>query len=292
MSAPTAPSMHRTPTIMKIELRSTNRALAGAGALLLALAAPQAQALESYTNFDNFDGSTAIGETRWLGMERHRMIEGGALRMIQRDLGSQTANSGVFSSSWNTNLTNPSIVTQMKGVITVNAFDITSCAASAEVGQLQARMIGEFFNAGPGVPAEGNRINDVGAVVRLVRSSNSADAANVLRVQGTVYQCTTSDCNYGSVSLGDVDLGTALIGEAVTLRMEWDKPNKRFNFYRGTDPVKRMPYGVSDALAPGSTYRIVGTRTTLANCMAGRTSGFMDATFDNIYVNTSAAPAP
>lgn len=275
---------------MNLVSHSTFKALSRGCALLLFASAAQAQALQKYTEFDNFDGATEIDAARWLGMERHRMIEGGALRVIQRDLGSQTGNSGVFSSSLNTSMTNPSLVTQMKGVITVNAFEITHCAGNAEAGTVQARLVGEFFNAGPGVPPAGNRFNDVGATIRLRRDSNSADAANVLRVQGTVYQCTTSDCNYGSISLGDVDLGTALIGEAVTLRMEWDQPNKRVNFYRGTDPVKRVTYAVSDSLAPGVAFRYISTRTTVANCMAGRTTGFMDAKFDNISVNASAAP--
>ncbi len=276
---------------MTIQLESIKRARAGAGALLLlAAAATPVQALEGYTNFDNFDGATAIDMKRWLAPERHRMIEGKALRMIQRELGSQTGNSGVFSSSNSTNMTNPTLITQIKGVITVNAFETTHCAANAEPSGVQARFVAQFFNAGPGVPSSGNRTNDVGATVRLRRESNSGDAPNVLRVQGTVYQCTTSDCNYGSISLGDVDLGTALVGEAVTLQMEWDQPNKRFNFRRGTESVKRVNYAVSDALAPGVAFRAIGTRTTAANCLAGRTTGFMDAKFDDILVNESAAP--
>lgn len=290
MSARNAPSMHRTPINMKLSLQSTMKALSAGCALLLSGAAAQAQALQNYTNFDNFDGATEISEARWLGMERHRMIEGGMLRMIQRDLGSQTGNSGVFSNSFGTTLMTSLAVTQMKGVITVNAFEASHCAASGEVGFVQARLAGAFFNAGPGVPSASNRVNDVGAVIRLRRDSNSADPANVLRVQGTVFQCTTADCNYGTISLGDVDLGTALIGAPVTLRMEWDQPNKRFNFYRDADPVKRVTYSVSDSLAPGQGSKSIGTRTTIANCMAGRTTGFMDAKFDNIYVNASAAP--
>lgn len=262
-------------------------------ATLLALSATcGAQAAEGYATWDNFEGVTQINEKLWLGTERHRMIEGGALRMIQRDLGSQTNNTDVFSNSWSTSLTNPGLVTQMKGSIAVNAFEISHCAANANAGLLQARMQGQFFNAGPGVPAPGNRTNDVGALIRLRRDSNSPDGALVLRVQGTVYQCTTSDCNSGSVSLGDVDLGFASLGESVVLKMEWDKPNKRFNFFRGSDPVQRVPYAVSDALAPGVRFAVIGTRTTVPHCMAGRTEGFIDATFDNISLNASAVPPP
>lgn len=280
----------KTDTNKGTDMNRRNRTAHFAAALLALGATWGARAAEAYTNWDNFDGATQINEKRWLGMERHRMIEAGVLRMIQRDFGSQTNNTDVFSNSWSTSVANPAAVTQMQGSVTVNAFELSHCAANANAGILQARLNGQFFNAGPAVPAPGDRINDVGAVIRLRRDSNSADAANVLRVQGTVYQCTTSDCNYGAVSLGDVDLGTALVGETVVLKMEWDKPNKRFNFYRGSDPVQRVTYAVSDTLAPGVRFAVIGTRTTLAHCMAGRTEGFMDAKFDNISLNASAVP--
>lgn len=280
----------KTDTNKGTDMNRRNRTAHFAAALLALGATWGARAAEAYTNWDNFDGATQINEKRWLGTERHRLIEAGVLRMIQRDLGSQTNNTDVFSNSWSTSVANPAAVTQMQGSVTVNAFELSHCAANANAGILQARLNGQFFNAGPAVPAPGDRINDVGAVIRLRRDSNSADAANVLRVQGTVYQCTTSDCNYGAVSLGDVDLGTALVGETVVLKMEWDKPNKRFNFYRGSDPVQRVTYAVSDTLAPGVRFAVIGTRTTLAHCMAGRTEGFMDAKFDNISLNASAVP--
>lgn len=260
-------------------------------ALVLALgAACGAQAAEAYTNWDNFEGATQIDEQRWLFMERHRMIEQGALRMIQRDLGSQTGNSGVNSSTWATNLANPGAVTQIKGVITVNGYELGDCAASPDSSRVQARLGGEFFNAGPVSPTPGDRTNDVGAVIRLVRESRSADGANVMRVEGLVYQCTTADCNYSQIDLGTVPLGTATVGQAVTLRMEWDKTNNRFNFFRDTDPVKRVTYAVADSLPPVLLYRHLGTRTTTATCMAGRKEAFIDAKFDNVFLNDSAVP--
>jgi len=261
-------------------------------ALLLASAgfSPATQALESYVTWDNFNSSTSIDATRWLATERSRKVEGGQLRFIQRDLGSQYSNSGVFSNSWGENLTNPAPVTQLKATLTVNGFDVTGCATNpTDVSTLQARLVGGFFNAGPGVPT--SRINDVGATIRLKRDSNSPDGAGVLRVQGTVFQCTTSDCNYGSIDLGSVDLGTATLGQAVVLRMDWEQSKKRFSFYRDSDPVQRVTYTASDSLPPYAVFRQIGTRTTVANCLgAARTQGFMDASFDKVYVNSSALP--
>ncbi len=64
-----------------------------------------------------------------------------------------------------------------------------------------------------------------------------------------------------------------------------------FAFARGTDPVVQGAYSGSDAQAPWYALRGIGTRTSLANCLAGnRTDGFIDAKFDSINVNASAAP--
>ncbi len=270
---------------------STMKPVAHAAALVLAAGAlAPAYAIEDYAMWDNFDGAMQIAPTKWLGFERHRMIEGGALRMIQRDHGSQPDNLGKFADEWVARLPNQ-LVKQIKATITVNAFDVSGCAGFPDNrSRTQAWIAGEFFNAGPGVPSSSNRTNDVGAVITVLRTSDSNNPPGLLNVVGSVHQCTTSDCNARD-NLGEVYLGTATVGEAVTLRLDWDQPNKRFNFYRGSDPVKRVNYVVSDAQAPGGdNLRRIATRNELANCMAGRTSGFMDAKFDNVFVNASAAP--
>ena len=256
--------------------------------LLAGSALPPALAVEGYSIWDNFDGATQVSATRWLSFERTRLIEGGVMHLVQRDLGSQTDDSGSFNNNWGANLANPGPVTQLRAVVTVNAYDVTGCGANDSPSTVQARLVGGYFNAGPG-PAV-SRINDVGATVRLRRDSNSADAPGVLRVEGTVFQCTTTDCN-NTIELGSVDLGTAALGEAVTLRLEWEQAKHRFNFFRGSNPVMHVPYAASDAQAPYFRFRAIGTRTGMANCFSGsRTEGFIDAKFDKVSVNASAAP--
>lgn len=260
-----------------------------AAALMLGLAIlTPAHALEGYVTWDNFDGASAISPSLWLGRERSRMIEGGALRLVQRDLGSQTDNTGLYSTTFGTRLTNPAAVRRLRATVTVNDFLVTGCAGNPTPSWVQARLHGFFFNAGPGVPT--SRINDVGAVIRFKRDSNSVDAPGLLRVEGVVFQCTTSDCNYDSVALGTVDLGTATVGQAAILKMEWDQANKRFNFSRDSN-VQSLAYSVGDALSPFLAESMINTRTNPANCLGGaRTEGFIDAKFDNVYVNASAVP--
>ena len=247
------------------------------------------RAAEPYASWDNFNGVTALNPSRWQGTDRIRLIQGGALRVAQRDLGNQSSNVGLLSNSWDTYLKNPTLIRQLRAKVTVSDYALTACATNPSASSVEARLVGLYFNAGPGVPT--SLINDVGAKIRLWRSSNAADAANVVRVQGVVFQCTAADCNTNDITLGTAELGAAVVGETLILKMEWDPTQKVFNFARGTDPVVQVPYSASDAQAPWYAFRGIGTRTSMANCLAGnRTDGFIDARFDTINVNASAAP--
>lgn len=258
---------------------------------LAAAACTPALAAEGYALWDDFNAVSQINLSKWLASDRQRLVQNGQLRVLQRDRGSQTANSGMFNNGWGQDLKNPAAITQMRAVVTVAGFSVTGCPDNnGEPSDVQARMFGEFFNAGIGGNPN-NRIDDIGAGVRFIRMSNSTDAAGVLRVQGFVYRCTTADCNYDSVGVGSVDLGTATINQPLTLKFDWDPGNDRFNFQRGSEAVKSVSYaGLSDALPPGLAFRQIGTRTRLQNCLAGRTEGWVDARFDNISVNASALP--
>lgn len=261
--------------------------------LVLALATlPAAAAPEGYTLWDDFSGTNGIDATRWLAVERIRQRVDGALRLGQRDMAGQLNNTDMFNSSWSTNLKNPSAVTQMRVTITAERFFVEDCAANNNAEgppDVQARAIGAFFNAGGSAPT--SRIDDVVAGIRLIRRADSADPDTVLRAEGFVARCTTSDCNYGTVLVGGVDLGPVSVGTAASMKFDWEPDKDRFNFYLGSGAVQRISYaGLSDARAPFFDFKAVGTRTRLESCMAGRKQGAMVARFDNLSVNDSAAP--
>lgn len=277
-----APTQLNGGLTMKHAARLATLAIAG-------LALSPAWAAEAYTIWDNFNGADALDATRWQVPDRILRIEGGALRVAQRDLGGQSSNLGTYNTSWGTNLKNPELITQMRASVTVIDYDVPGCAANPTPSDVQARMVGTFFNAGPGIPT--SRVNDVGAVVRLYRASDSTAAAGVLRVEGVVFQCTTADCNTGAAELGVADLGTASVGAAVLLKMDWEPQLNRFNFYPVGKPVVRVTYTANDSQAPFLRFRQIGTRTVMANCFSGaRTDGFIESRFDNVSVNASAAP--
>jgi hypothetical protein len=242
-------------------------------ALAAALFASQAShALEPFKTFDNF-ATAPIDFARWGDPERIRVIKRGGLNLMQRSWGSNQSNSGATFINFNENLANPSVVTALKAKITVNALEVNACPMNTALGQSRARIIGSFFNTGTPVP--GSQIGDALAQIRLTRFSNSADAAGVLHVQGILSICSSADCNATTTVGNIVDLGTVTVGQATTVQMQWDQPSKSFFFARSA----------------GSPFKQLSTRLDLPSCaQATPIAGSVDATFDNVAVNTSAAP--
>jgi hypothetical protein len=268
--------------------RLTGLAAATASAVASLLVATAAQAAESYTLWDNFNNQTAVDASKWQNLERTRILKDGVARFAQRDIGTQSEDSGASYFSWGMNLRNPSVVRQMRAIVTMTDYTTVGCTNNATSTFVQARMIGEFFSSETNAPT--SRINDVGATVRLYRSSFSTDGAGVVRIEGVVYKCTTTDCNTAA-SLGSVDLGTTTLNTAETLRVEWEPDLNRFNFQRGTNPSQSITYVESDARPPFSEFRQIGTRTQVATCFSGpRGEAMVGAKFENFAVNASAIP--
>lgn len=262
------------------------------GACLAAAAAgfcaTQAQAAETYSIWDNFNGASALNPDLWLGLERTRQLGNGVANFTQRDIGTQAGDSTATWASWGMGIQDGGQgVTQMRAVVALSSYDVIGCAANTTYATMvQARLVGEFFNATGN--SAGGGIDDVGAVIRLFRSSTSSDPTGTLRVQGVAYRCTTTDCNTPEV-LGTADLGTTSVNVAETLRLEWEPDQNRFNFQRGTSPKQSVGYSFDDSHAPVTPFKQIGTRTQVASCLTGaRGSASVSAKFDNFSVNNSA----
>lgn len=253
------------------------------------LACPGAHALEAFKTYDTFS-TPLLNPDRWADGERARLVKGGALNLVQRTWPLVNADSGAFSINFNENLSDPAAVTALRAKVTVNALEVSACSANPSIGQSRARIIGSFFNIGSPVP--GSQVGDVIAQVRLTRLSNSADALGVLRVQGIVSICTTADCNSTTTVGSMVDLGTVNVGTAATVQLQWDRPNKRFKFSRDAAAFSgNVAYAQTDASPPSVPFKQLSTRLDLPSCQSvPRTSGMVDASFDLISVNSSAAP--
>ncbi len=270
----------------KRHLTSLVLTLATGGVALPTLAA------ENYILWDNFNNATAINPDRWQTLERTRQVKDGVVRFVQRDIGTQAGDITATFASWNMNGDADDSVRQLRAVVTMTDYEVVGCTANTSYPTfVQARIFGEFFNAGGSAPS--SRVNDVLATVRLYRSSDmSGDPAANVKIEGVVAQCTNADCqgNDGVVAIGTVDLGTTTLGTAETLRVEWEKDQKRFNFQRGSAPKQSVSYVLDDSQPPYQLVRLIGTRTQVASCLSGpRGVASVSAKFDNIAVNNSAA---
>jgi hypothetical protein len=270
---------------MKVTIRATALALAACAA------AGSAAAVEGYTPYDNFQVSP-LDPARWQDAERSRMINGGAnLRLVQRDWGATTSDSGAAPGiSWSETIARGGPVTQLRATLKVAAVDVTGCAANPTTSNVRGRVLGSFFNSGN--RSAGSSVGDVLAQVWATRASNSADAPGVLRVEGWLGICTSSDCSTSTQIGSTVALGTVNVNTNVVLQVDWDRENKQFLFSRDKGAATAVSYaGIDDSADPGAVFKNVSTRTVVANCASGpRAYGYIDARFDNVQVNAGAKP--
>lgn len=208
--------------------------------------------------------------------------------MAYRGYGRTDSNTGISLSSLSETITTSSAVTAVEATVRVSKLDLVGCAANPDVAFVVAQVAGGFFNTATPIP--GSRENDVSAVIEIGRLSNSTDPPNVLRVSALVVQCTDASCATPTF-LGFQDLGPITKGTSVRLRVRWDPANDRFIFRRGSNPEVFLPYTVPDTTPPGASEKGLVAGSFFPNCTAvPRPVGFIDATFDNVFVNESAAP--
>ena len=263
-------------------------AAVAAASLSAVLAAPAAHAL---TLYDDFSGS-AISPGRWDGKEStqygatvsesRRAIQTGALRIEVKGWSDQHTNLGTGRARNEVIFENSANITEMKATVTPRLASAGACAGNAMAGASRARLIGTFFNIGDVKP--GNEYNDVIASIQIYRLSNSADAAGVLKVLGSVSICADSEC-IGSNPVGSVDLGAATINTPTDLHVTWDKANKQFIFQKGTEPTQNVVYTYAESHVPAYAAKRLEAIADISNCTATRTVTTTWVDFDNVYTN-------
>ncbi len=245
-------------------------------------------AVEAFKTYDNF--STApINGALWEDAERTVQIKAGVLAVTQRAYGQGSSNVGVSFDTLHTHFSEPAAVTEVRAKITVKALEVNACPGNPSVSQSRARINGSYYNIGTPVP--GSEVGDALAQVKLTRFSNSTDAPGVLRVQGSLLHCINADCST-STTIKTIDLGTVNLGQAATVQVQWDQPNKQFLYSRDSGAFSgSIVYTDDDSHPPGLPFKSLDSRIDVANCTAPATlTGFVSATFDSVAVNKSAAP--
>jgi len=128
------------------------------------------------------------------------------------------------------------------------------------------------------------------AFIGIIRWSGSADPPDVFQARSVVFYCANRPCTDG-LQLHRRDLGPVKRGEVARLRVQWDRPNQRFIFQRDDAPEVFAPYAVSDTAPPGIQVKLLDAMHFVPNCTATpRPVAFIEALFDDVMVNESAAP--
>ncbi len=220
--------------------------------------------------------------------EAIRQIQDKRLRLLYRSHGRTDSDSGMSRNEFFLMFSNSAVVTALKATAQVTHAAVASCPSNPEATVAAAMLGGLFFSTAPSTP--GSAANDVAAVIVLERESDSTDPPDVLRVQSVIFHCADAICMDGSM-LHLQDLGPVKLGEMVRLRVQWDRDNHRFIFQRDDNPEVLAPYTVSDSAAPGIQVKYLNAWHLVPHCTAKpRPAAFIEASFDDVMVNESAAP--
>ena len=267
--------------------------------LLLGLLGTAVRAGDQLVLYDHFPQGF-IDETKWgasqtiVGttiLEYVREIQGDLLHMSNRAFGNQGSNNGKSTATVRLNSFGfPGGLTIARASIKVKAVEVAACSDTNPT-LARAQLVGNFFK----ISEESNGVMDhVLGVIEIVRSSSSADKQNVLHVYGKMVHCLSTDCLNAAVTVKE--LGKVKLGQWATVQIEWNEVDKEFIFTLDKNIPQSISYSnvgwtVYPLSSPGQYQGInLEAQHKIANCMAERQMGFLDADFDNVFINEGAIP--
>ena len=170
----------------------------------------------------------------------------------------------------------------IKATLNVQAAEVSGCPNSptSKLPRAIARVLGHFFK-----PAEGF---DIYAALFVVRSNDSTDAFNVLKVGYTVSKCMDAKCT-GYVPLVPpvyVIIGAVHLWENFVLSLQWDGDNDRFIFQLNNDnPVYFSTEQFTPYAPPAHPIRkAIGAVNMFTPCPTEGQEALVDVYFDNVFV--------
>ena len=276
---------------MKAVLRSS-------AMLLVVLIGVPGYAAERLVPYDDFN-ATHIDPDKWFGgeygvafpgasTEAIRQVQDNRLRLVYRSYGQTDSNSGRLRTELLLIFRNSAAVTAMQAAVRVTDVAATGCPGNPEDTVAWAMLGGRFFGTPTSTP--GGEVNDTVAFIGMLRGSGSTVPPDVHRARSVVFHCANRPCTTGS-ELHSQDLGPVKRGEMARLRVQWDRDNHRFIFQRDDAPEVFAPYAVSDTAPPGIQVKLLDAMHFVPNCtVTPRPVAFIEALFDDVMVNESAAP--
>lgn len=237
--------------------------------------------------YDDFS-SLSLDPTRWAEGEMWRYVDpSGRVALGRNTVGGQSADSGVVYENMNLSSMDATPAKVLRATIKVLRLAVPSGCPSNTTQTFaysRARVIGALFNARAGGPVAGERTGDVMMQIRVGRSSSSADAAGVLRVQGLLSMCTNVDCNQAVALAPNQDLGTVLVGGQIKVTATWNQAGKSVTYIRDALPPLTVGYTLPDTVAPAVPFNNVSVRNEVPNCMGAPVRAGISALFDNVVV--------
>ena len=259
--------------------------------VLLALCEPSTAQTTLYDNFN----SPQINPTNWLGFsvydpdmrEAKREltptpgVKGNfRLHLLHRGYSATTDNVGASYGNFGLVFPSPNNVTSVSFTTVVKKEAVVGCAGNSVVGAVSSGFEGAFFN--PSSSPNG-ATGDVKASIVIIRTST--DVGTGLAVGAAYFQCTDAICGTHT-QLFSQGLGTVPPGSSNTLALTWDHANHQFIFQLNGNPPVASTYGVGDSFPPGGPYKSITTQRAVPHCTTTpRPSAFVEAFFDNVYVN-------
>jgi hypothetical protein len=266
--------------------------------LLVVLLGVPGYAAERLVPYDDFN-TPYLDPDKWFGgeygvafpsanLEAIRQIQDNRLRLVYRSYGQTDSDSGRPRNELVLIFRNSAAVTAIQAAVQVTDVAATGCPGNPETTVAWAMLGGRFFGSATSPPD--GEVSDMVAFIGVIRGSRSTAPPDVLRARSVVFHCANRPCTAGS-ELHSQDLGPVKRGEIVRLRVQWDRDNHRFIFQRGDAPEAFAPYTVSDTAPPGNPVKLLDAMQFVPNCTTTpRPMAFIEAWFDDVLVNESAAP--
>jgi hypothetical protein len=256
------------------------------------------QALEPLVPYDKFHGKS-IDPTRWVGYggadlnvrEVERVVKGKSLRLANRAYANTLSDAGEIGGGFGLAFWSFD-VTGAQFTVAAQKLDVTDCSPSraSETTRAGAGFRGKFFSTVAKGP--GDQTGDVDVAIGIEKDGgpNSGPNERPLRVIAFYSRCDDATCGAFTV-LAYHELGPIGLGDATILTVQWDQANHQFIFKRDLFSQVVSPYTVSDSNPPSIRGGLLVLGRVVANCTTlPRPTVDVEATFDNVLINQSAAP--
>ncbi|PYX33472.1 MAG: hypothetical protein DMG80_05900 [Acidobacteria bacterium] len=260
----------------------------------LVLLAIRSLAAAQNTLYDNFN-SALINPDNWVGLEasgpdtreakREIVPTPGVqndhrLHLLRRAYSATTDNAGATGDAFGLLFPSPNTVTAVSFTAVVKKGLAAGCSGTSAVSGISAGFAGSFFN--PSSSPNG-ATGDMRAFIAIIR--NSTDVGKNLTVSVATFQCNDAICGAQTVLFSQA-LGVVPSGSSNILGLTWDHPNHRFVFQLNSNAPVVSTYTIGDGFPPASAYKYISLDRAVPRCTSTpRPYAFMDASFDNVFVN-------